>query len=194
MQTSVVKPTIQILGSKSQLLDWNFCEMMGSIFFTISVSGSTIAWELPIGKCPCAHFLAPIAKWCLLNWPRIAWSCSPLHQIIELRPHFLEQSKEMQQLRTDTVYLWQGVTIYVGPLLQAITADGAVKAGRGVGLLHSGTDSSYLALFFTALLAHDMASKSAGHWIRPLLQPFFCLLFQFFPLNLFAFFTFASLK
>ena len=69
---------------------------------------------------------------------------------MELRPHFLEQSKEMQQLRTDTVYLWQGVTIYVGPLLQAITADGSVKAGTGVGLLHSGTDSSYLALFFTA--------------------------------------------
>ena len=56
----------------------------------------------------------------------------------------------MQQLRTDTVYLWQGVTIYVGPLLQAITADGSVKAGTGVGLVHSGTDSSYLALFSTA--------------------------------------------
>ena len=78
---------------------------------------------------------------------------------MELRPHFYQVIKRNA---TDTVYLLQGVTVYVGPLLQAIIAEGAVKAGRVVGLLHSGTDKSYLALFFTGLLAHGMASKSAG--------------------------------
>ena len=57
MQTSFVKPTIQILGFKSQLLDWNCCDMIKSIFCIISVSGSTIAWEVPM--CP---FLGPHCK------------------------------------------------------------------------------------------------------------------------------------